>query len=407
MGVAGFWNDMNEPSIFSTPTQTMPLDTRHRMDDGTFQDHRAIHNVYGMKNVQGTYEGLLNLRPNERPFVLTRAAYPGTQRFAATWTGDNSSTWNHLRISIPIMLNLSISAYPMVGSDIGGFIGSPPPDLLTRWIEVGAFNPIYRDHTGKGTADQEPWVHSPEHLAIRKRYIELRYRLLPYIYTAVEETSRTGLPLMRPIFLEYPAAAPLAADARDYFFGHDLFVAPVLTEMLDPEQIQLPPGTWYDFWDFSRHTDAEKISLIPKLEELPVYVRAGSIIPMQPLVQSTSETPLGPLELRIFPGDDCQGSLYEDDGHSFNYEKGEFLRVHYTCSISANSLSVSSRIEKNGFQPWWNSADLRIAGLASPPRQIQLGNETLKGWQYDTQTQSVTVTIPHALSDWTLQLTLQ
>jgi alpha-glucosidase len=407
MGVAGFWNDMNEPSIFFTPTQTMPLETRHRMDDGSYQEHRAIHNVYGMENVRGTYEGLLKLRPNERPFVLTRAAYPGTQRFAATWSGDNSSTWNHLRISIPLMLNLGISAYPLVGSDIGGFIGSPPPDLLTRWIEVGAFNPIYRDHTGKGTADQEPWVHGPEQEAIRKRYIELRYRLLPYVYTSMEETTRTGIPLMRPIFLEYPSAEALAADGRDFLFGPDLFVAPVLTEMLDPVQIQLPPGAWYDFWTYSRHTDAEKITLHPKLDELPVYVRAGAILPMQPVVQSTSEVPVGPLELRVFPGDDCHGSLYQDDGHTFNYEKGEFLRVQYTCTSSAGSLSVSDHIEKNGFKPWWTSTQLHIFGIAASPKEIRLRDESLKDWHYDEPTHSVTVSVPNSLSDWTVKLAMQ
>ena len=407
MGVAGFWNDMNEPAIFSTPTQTMPLETRHRMDDGSYQEHRAIHNIYGMENVRGTYDGLLKLRPNERPFILTRAAYPGTQRFAATWSGDNSSTWNHLRISIPLMLNLGISAYPLVGSDIGGFIGSPPPDLLTRWIEVGAFNPIYRDHTGKGTADQEPWVHGPEQEAIRKRYIELRYRLLPYIYTSMEETTRTGLPLMRPIFLEYPSAELLAADGRDFLFGPDLFVAPVLTEMLDPEHIQLPPGTWYDFWTYSRHTDAEKITLLPKLDELPLYVRAGTILPMQAVVQSTSETPVGPLELRVFPGDDCRGSLYQDDGHTFNYEKGEFLRVQYTCSTSAASLSVSSHVEKNGFKPWWTSTQLYIFGMTGSPKEIRLGDENMKDWHYDEPTHAVTVTVSNSLSDWTVELWLQ
>ena len=182
-GVAGFWNDMNEPSVFLRADKTMPLDTVHRLDDGTTLDHRAVHNIFGMENARATYDGLRKLQPDERPFVLTRAAYAGTERYAATWTGDNSSTWNHLGMSVPTLLSLGISGYPLVGDDIGGYAGSPPADLLTRWFEVGAFNPIYRDHTAKGTADQEPWVHGPEHEAIRKRYIELRYRLLPYIYT--------------------------------------------------------------------------------------------------------------------------------------------------------------------------------------------------------------------------------
>ena len=216
MGIAGFWNDMNEPAVFLRADKTVPLDTVHRLDDGSTLDHRAIHNVFGMENVRATYDGLRKLQLNERPFVLTRAAYAGAQRYAATWTGDNSSTWNHLAMSVPQLLSLGMSGYALVGDDIGGFAGSPPADLLTRWFEVGALNPIYRDHTAKGTADQEPWVHGPEHEAIRRRYVELRYRLLPYIYTGVEESARTGIPLMRPLFLEYPDAPSLYREDHEY-----------------------------------------------------------------------------------------------------------------------------------------------------------------------------------------------
>ena len=178
MGVAGFWNDMNEPSVFETPTKTMPLDVVHRLDDGTTLDHRAIHNVYGMENARATHDGLLKLRPDERPFVLTRAAYAGTERYAATWTGDNSATWNHIGMSVPQIMSLGVSGYALVGADVGGFAGSPPPDLLTRWYELGTFYPIYRDHAAKGTEPHEPWANGPEQEAIRKRSIELRYRLL-------------------------------------------------------------------------------------------------------------------------------------------------------------------------------------------------------------------------------------
>jgi alpha-glucosidase len=356
-----------------------------------------------MENVHATYDGLRSLRPNERPFVLTRAAYAGTQRYAATWTGDNSSTWNHLRMSTPIMLNMGLSAYPFVGSDIGGFAGSPPADLLTRWIEVGVFNPIYRDHTAKGTADQEPWVHGADQEVIRKKYIELRYRLLPYIYTAVEETSRTGLPLMRPVFLEYPKLQDFYSDDRDFFFGDDLLVEPVVTEMVDAEDVKLPTGAWYDFWTSTRVTDKDKISLHPKLEELPVYVRAGAILPMQNVVQNTSETPSGPLELRVYPGEDCHGALYQDDGHSYGYEKGEYLRVSYSCAVSETGVIVSSHVEKSGYKPWWNSAKVKIFGVATVPKEVRLGEKTITGWKYEDAEHSLEVAIPEAMSEWKLE----
>jgi alpha-glucosidase len=404
MGVAGFWNDMNEPALFETPTKTMPLDNRHRLDDETNVDHRAVHNIFGMQNVRGTYEGLRTLRPNERPFILTRAAYAGTQRYAATWTGDNSSTWNHIRLSTPLMLNMGLSGYPFVGSDIGGFAGSPPMDLLTRWIELGAFNPIYRDHTGAHSNDQEPWVGGVQQEGIRRRYIELRYRLLPYTYTTVEETTRTGLPIMRPLFLEYPQTTAFYDDDRDFLFGNDFLVEPVVTEMVDPLVVNLPPGTWYDFWTATKVTDQDKLELRPRLDEMPIYVRAGAIVPMQQVIQYTGETPSGPLELRVYPGDSCHGALYQDDGRSYDYQKGVFLRVAYSCLTANHTLTVTSFVEKNGFKPWWNATELKIYGIAAPPTEVTLGDKPVPGWRYDQTEHSVEMTVPNAISDWTARI---
>jgi len=404
MGAAGFWNDMNEPAIFLRDDKTMPLDTVHRLDDGSKLNHRAIHNVYGMLNGRATYEGLLKLQPGERPFVLTRAAFSGAQRYAATWTGDNSSTWNHLAMSTPMLMSMGISGMPLVGDDIGGFAGSPTADLLTRWFEVGALNPIYRDHTAKGTADQEPWVHGPEHEAIRRKYIELRYRLMPYLYTAIEEATRTGVPLMRPIFLEYPQAADFYDDNRDFLFGRDLFVAPITTEMVDAEDVSLPPGEWYDFWTGAKHASQEKLQLHPKLDEMPLYVRAGAIVPTQSVVQNTGEVPNGPLQLLVYPGEDCRGSLYQDDGHSFAYQKGELLRINYSCAVSSASLTITSSTEKTGYKPWWNSTAMTIYGVATAPKEVRIGDRENHNWQFDAQTHTVTLTIPDAIKNWSVHL---
>jgi alpha-glucosidase len=323
-----------------------------------------------MENVRATYDGLRKLQPDERPFVLTRAAYSGAQRYAATWTGDNSSTWNHLGMSTPMLLSLGLCGFPMVGDDIGGFAGSPPAELLTRWFEVGAFNPIYRDHSAKGTADQEPWVSGPEQEAVRRRYIELRYRLLPYFYSGIEEAARTGIPFMRPLFLEYPQQTNFYGDNRDFLFGEDFFVAPVVTEMVDAEEIQLPPGDWYDYWNSEKLSSAKPLRLNPRLDELPLYVRAGAIIPTQPLVQSTMDVPNGPLQLRVYPGDACRGTLYQDDGHTFAYQRGEVLRMSFTCQVSASAVAISSSVEKNAFQPWWTSTELTLYGVPAAPKSV-------------------------------------
>src|SRR5258707_8772932 len=276
----------------------MPLDAVHRLDDGTSLDHRAIHNVCGMQNVRATYEGLRKLQPGQRPFVLTRAAYAGAQRYASTWTGDNSSTWNHMRISVPQLANLGISGYAFVGADIGGFNGSPTPELLTRWMEVGAFNPIYRNHAAKGTRFREPWVDGPEHESIRKRYIETRYQLLPYIYTGMEESSRTGLPLLRPMFLEFPDDESLATNGEEFMFGSSLLVAPKVWPFVDAFSITLPKGDWYDYRSGTRIDGGKAVMADPPLDTLPVFVGAGSILTEEPLIQHVGEIPRGPLQLR-------------------------------------------------------------------------------------------------------------
>jgi alpha-glucosidase len=400
MGVAGFWNDMNEPAVFERADKTMPLDNRHRVDWGGTLPHSAVHNVFGMENARATYEGLLRLRPNDRPFVLTRAAYAGAQRYAASWTGDNTSSWNHLRMMTPTLLNLGLSGYPLVGADIGGFAGSPPPDLLTRWLELGVFTPIYRDHTTKGTLDQEPWVHGPEQEAIRRRYIELRYRLLPYIYTGVAETARTGIPLMRPVFLEYPQDERFyteqdTAFLPEYLFGRDFLVAPRVTEMLDPLEIDLPAGSWYDYWTGAKLAGGTDIKVNPPLDTLPLYVRGGAIIPQQPVVQYTSQKPDGPLELRVYPGDDCRGSLYLDDGVSFAYQKGNYLRVNYTCEAMPGTVKVKISAPEGTFVPWWSQVRVQVFGVPTSPTEVSSGGTGVSGWKYDAGTQSVLATIPN------------
>jgi alpha-glucosidase len=395
-GVAGFWNDMNEPSVFNTPNKTMPLDVVHRIASDNFAPrsatHAEIHDVYGMENSRATFDGLRKLAPDERPFVLTRATYAGGQRYATTWTGDDSSTWNHLRMTAPMLKNLGLSGFSFAGADVGGFAGTPPPDLLTRWLEVAAFHPIDRDHTESGTGDQEPWAdldpNGPDQLAIRRRFIEERYRLMPYLYTLAEETSRTGLPMMRPVFLDYPSAAtdghPIDIDPStggEFLLGHDLLIAPSpYPEEPDAYTVELPTPAWYDYWSGRRlppstpakpavdgvpPSGADLVPLTttihPDLATLPVFVRGGAILPIAPLTQSTTETPQGPLTLRLYAGSDCRGSLYLDDGHSYAYTRGDFLRMNFTCEITPDALTLNIS-EQGSYKPWWNSIRLEIYG---------------------------------------------
>ena len=408
MGIDGFWNDMNEPSVFNN-LKTMPDDVIHRIDEPGFATrtatHREIHNLYGMENSRATFDGLLKQRPDTRPFVLTRASYAGGQRFAATWTGDNSATWNHLRLTTSMLKNLGLTGFSMAGADVGGYAGTPSPELLTRWIEIGAFQPIDRDHAEKGTGDHEPWAGGPEQEAIRRRFIEQRYRLLPYLYTVMEENTRTGLPLLRPLFLEFPDAAPdhhpLDIDLEtsgEFMVGPDLLVAPSpFPEKLDDYNATLPGAGWYDFWTGSKVAPPKLASpapgaqpnagaslpfvrIHPELATLPVFVRPGSILPIAPLVQSTQEKLRGPLTLRIFPGPQCAGTLYQDDGSSFAYKTGDFLRMIVTCEVSASNGEVKIHIGKHEgrFPAWWKLIEVELDGVSGQTRSATSNGRSIR-----------------------------
>jgi alpha-glucosidase len=424
-GVAGFWNDMNEPAIFGVATKTMPDDIQHRIDEPGFgkrtATHLEIHNVYGMENSRATYDGLRTLEPNVRPFVLTRASYAGGQRYSATWTGDNSATWNHLRLTTPMLENLGLSGFAMSGADVGGFAGSPRPDLLTKWLEISAFQPIDRDHTAAGTLDQEPWVHGPEQEAIRRHYIEERYKLMPYLYTTAEEMSRTGLPIDRTLFLEFPDAArdlhPIDLDApSEFLFGPDLLVAPApYPDEVDSYEVQLPPGVWYDYWtgeqidrsvslesrdgEQKKGTQAEAGSAAlkplivePSLAVLPVYVRGGSILPVAPLTQSTMETPVGPLTLRVYVGDNCRGTLYQDDGQSYDFLQGAFLRMESSCSVEHNTLHVHLGPHEGSYKAWWSEVAIEVYGWPASAGHAKVVDKSLSPiWNSTTHAWQVTL----------------
>jgi alpha-glucosidase len=367
-GIAGFWNDMNEPAIFETPTKTMPLDTVHRIESDDFAprkaSHAEVHNVYGMENGRATYEGLLRLRPNVRPFVMTRASFAGGQRFAVTWTGDNNSTWDHLKLAVQQMLNLGLSGFSWSAADVPGFIGGASPELATRWYEIAAFTPIFRSHAAKDTARAEPWVDGPEHTVIRKRFIEERYRLLPYLYAVAEQNSRTGDPVMRPTFYDYPEMTKAPCDQSMAFtVGRDLLVSPSpKPESRQMYETCLPSAGWYDYWTGKR-VEGAKTTEPYQLAYLPVYVRPGAIIPLQQVTQSTSETPRGPLQLHVYPGPDCEGTIYWDDGVSV---RGASLRQQVSCVQGKDGLMIHFDKRDGSFRPWWKQVEVWVHGWSGP-----------------------------------------
>jgi alpha-glucosidase len=293
--------------------------------------------------------------------------------------------------------NLGLSGFAFSGADAGGYAGTPTPELLTKWLEVAAFQPIDRDHTEKGTGDQEPWVGGPEHEAIRRHFIETRYQLMPYLYTLADEASRTGLPLVRPLFLEFPNAAPdghpIDTDipaAGEFMLGRDLLIAPSpYPEEQDSYEVEFPTSGWYDFWTGKRvalpisptaanpdplavlDRDGQfSVRVAQELSQLPVFVRAGSILPIAPIVQSSGETPQGPLTLRVYPGEGCSGELYQDDGKSYAFQHGVYLRMKFSCNKTADGMRLDISSHEGSYPAWWKEVHLEIFGLT--PKQSEL-----------------------------------
>jgi alpha-glucosidase len=372
-GVAGIWNDMNEPAIFDTPTGTMPLTVRHD-NEGQPTDHRAIHNVYGLLMTRATHEGLLRLQPNTRPFVLTRASYAGGQRYSAIWPGDNVSDWTHLRGSIATLMGMGLSGLSFVGSDIGGFAEAPSAELYTRWLQAGVFYPFMRTHTAFGTPDQEPWSYGTYHEALNRRAIELRYELLPHIYKVMREASLTGVPALRPLLLEFPDDPNTYGMEDQFMFGSDLLVAPVLREGLTERVVYLPKGEWFDYWTGRRHQGGKNIQVPVTLASIPIFVRAGSIVMAQPAVQHTGEMPGQPLRLRIYPGPSRPAELYEDDGESLDYTRGESLLRPVTMQIADRSVTIEIGAPAGAYRPQPRRLEIQIP-LEGEPTRVVLGKE--------------------------------
>ncbi len=321
-GMDGVWNDMNEPAVFETPSHSMPETNRHRADPelGGSGPHTRYHNVYGMQMVRATRDGILAARPERRPFVLSRANYIGGQRYAAAWTGDNIASWEHLAMSVPMVLNLGLSGQPFAGPDIGGFKGNGDGELFARWMGFGALLPFARAHTEKGTASKEPWSFGPAVEATCRRALETRYRLLPYLYTCFREAARTGVPVARPAFFADPRDPRLRAEGDAFLLGPDLLVVPAL----DPARERrpaLPRGGWREVTLFGQDEQGAHDPDLPR-----IYQRGGSIVPLGPAVAFTEQAPLDTLELLVCLDAEgvASGLLYEDAGDGHEHERGAF-----------------------------------------------------------------------------------
>ncbi len=343
-GIDGVWNDMNEPAIFDGPGKSMRDDARHDADIelGGPDNHARYHNIYGMQMVRATREGILRARPDKRPFVLTRSNFLGGHRYAATWTGDNTSNWEHLRLSIPMALNLGLSGQPFVGPDIGGFDANADATLFARWMGIGALLPFARGHSIKGSIPHEPWAFGPECERACRLALQRRYRLMPYLYTLFWEASRTGLPIVRPVFFADPRDPALRAIDHAFLLGSDVLV---VADVNPPGSRGAPggkPGGALASW---RAFDVvEACAALPQL-----FIRPGAIVPVGPAVQHTGEilaagsgTTSAERTLLVAPDEHARarGVCYDDAGDGFGYQRGEYAVTEYAFERGSTLVRV-------------------------------------------------------------------
>lgn len=375
IGVDGWWPDEGDP-----------LDIRSRL---------VRNRMY--------WEGPQLDRPSERPYALHRNGYAGMQRYASfLWSGDVYSTWETLKTQVPIAINTGLSGMPYWGTDIGGFVPTAEftAELFVRWFQFGAFCTLFRAHgrtwklrlpwgwnTGDpgpveinnydGAAIPEPsQLHNPDVEVICRKYLELRYRMLPYIYSAVRESAATGMPVMRALWLHFPDDPRAVARGDEYLWGRNLLIAPVVEKGAATRAVYLPHGSWYDFWTNDKIEGGREIIRAVDLATLPIYVRAGAIVALGPVKQYTSETIDEPLAIIVYPGSDASFTLYEDDGRSFNYRKGEWMGIQIDWSEMRHRLTLRLMEGSRMLPPLPRT--IKVSLLAGTPRQIKFDGTPLE-----------------------------
>jgi alpha-glucosidase len=339
-GIAGIWNDVNEPATFETRGKTMSLDVLHNIN-GMNIEHALVHNAYGLMENKATFKGLKEYDPKGRVFILSRSAFSGGQKYFSVWLGDNQSNEEHLKLNISQCLNIGLSGYAFAGVDIGGFGGNPSPELYTRWLQYGVFLPLCRTHSAKDTEDQEPWSFGEKYEEINRKSIELRYKLLPYLYSLFYEAHCSGTPIIRPLVFEYQDDENVYECEDQFMFGSNILIAPILEEYADTKKVYLPKGEWYDFHNDDKYDGESSFEVKAAIDKIPIFIKAGSIIPEQKVIQYVGERPIDEIILNVYPGECIDNFLYEDDGNSDDYLKGDFRITNFVQSIKENKMFLN------------------------------------------------------------------
>jgi alpha-glucosidase len=383
MGVAGVWNDMNEPAVFGSGT--FPNDVRHNYD-GHRGSHRKAHNIYGMQMVRSTYDGLKKLMRNKRPFTITRAGYAGMQRYGCVWTGDNIASWEHLKLGSIQCQRMSISGVPFCGTDIGGFSGEPDGELFSRWIQLGTFSPFMRAHSAGDTMEREPWSFGEPYESINRKFIELRYKFLPYLYSVFWEHHRYGFPILRPMVMLEQENIGNHYRQDEFTFGDKILICPVLEQGAVSRYVYLPKGLWYNYWNHELLQGPDEHLIGAELDEMPIFVRAGSIIPEYPVMQYVGEKKIDEVVLNVYYSEiEVNSFLYEDHGDTFAYEQDIYSEKKFNVKGDSNTLTIGQSVE-GLYTPNYEKYKYNIIGLPFRAQSITIDDKEISDFSFDGQT---------------------
>lgn len=391
-GIKGIWNDMNEPADFNE-TSTMDEKVIHN-NDGDFGTHRRFHNIYGLLENKATYKAMKN-QTGERPFILTRAAFAGIQRYAAVWTGDNRSFWEHLKLSMPMLMNLGMSGICFAGTDVGGFADDVNAELLVRWTQLGAFMPFFRNHCAINKFRQEPWVFGEKYKKIIKNYIQLRYKFITHIYNLFYRASQTGLPVMRPLVLEYPEDNNTYNLYDQFMIGKNILVAPVYQPDRDRRMVYLPEGDWFEFFSGEKYEGNSYIIADASLDTLPLYIKGGSIIPLNSVYNYIEEEP-EELEINIYLSekvDNGEYVFYEDDGLTFAYKEGEYNLIRFYYQIVEKEICFKVEKKYKGCTSSYTRYILKLKNVKEEPEYLSVNGQKIKKWEYKPKEDELKVII--------------
>lgn len=374
IGVKGVWNDMNEPAVMDVPGKTFPADVRHDYD-GNPCSHQKAHNIYGMQMARATYHGLKRFNYPKRPFVITRSAYSGTQRYTSTWMGDNVASWEHLQIANIQAQRLALSGFSFAGSDIGGFAEQPNGELYARWIQLGAFHPFCRTHSSGDHGDQEPWAFDEEITNVVRKFIEIRYELLPYLYTAFYQYSHDNVPMLKSLVLFDQEDSQTHYRTDEFICGNQLLICPINEPNSKGRRMYIPNGEWYNFWTKELVPGGKETWVEADLDSMPIFVKAGAIIPKYPIQQYVGEKKIEELTLDVYYKNGKEDSeLYEDANDGYDYTKGRYSLKKFNLAGTDDKLII--RIHKRGkYMTPYSTFKINLFGLPFKVASIKVDNE--------------------------------